>query len=73
MLAHVMRRFGPSLVLTLVSIWGLSATAAAELKVGDQAPAFALQGTDGKTHRLADYKGKQVVVLAWFAKAFTSG
>jgi hypothetical protein len=44
-----------------------------ELKVGDAAPAFTLPGTDGRTYRLADYRGKQVVVLAWFAKAFTSG
>ncbi len=44
-----------------------------ELKVGDPAPDFALQGTDGKTHRLSDYRGKQAVVVAWFPKAFTSG
>lgn len=42
------------------------------LKVGDQAPDFALQGSDGKTHRLSDYKGK-TVVLAWFPAAFTAG
>jgi peroxiredoxin Q/BCP len=42
------------------------------LKVGDAAPAFALQGSDGKVHRLSDYKGK-TVVLAWFPKAFTGG
>ena len=46
---------------------------AADLKVGDQAPPFSLAGSDGRTYRLADYRGKQVVVLAWFAKAFTSG
>lgn len=44
-----------------------------ELKAGDQAPPFSLPGSDGRTYRLADYRGKQVVVLAWFAKAFTSG
>ena len=44
-----------------------------ELKVGDQAPQFALPGSDGRLYRLSDYRGKQVVVLAWFAKAFTSG
>lgn len=44
-----------------------------ELKVGDAAPAFSLPGTDGRTYQLASYRGKQVVVLAWFAKAFTSG
>jgi len=43
-----------------------------ELKAGDMAPAFALQGSDGKVHKLADYKGK-TVVLAWFPKAFTGG
>ena len=44
----------------------------ADLKVGDQAPAFSLPGSDGKTHKLPDYKGK-TVVLAWFPKAFTGG
>ena len=43
-----------------------------ELKVGDNAPDFKLPGSDGKVHRLSDYKGK-VVVLAWFPKAFTGG
>ena len=45
---------------------------AAELKVGDVAPSFELAGSDGTTHRLADYRGK-TVVLAWFPKAFTGG
>jgi thioredoxin-dependent peroxiredoxin len=46
---------------------------AADLAVGDDAPNFTLKGTDGKTHKLSDYKGKQAVVLAWFPKAFTAG
>jgi peroxiredoxin Q/BCP len=45
---------------------------AADLQVGDAAPAFSLPGSDGKTHTLADYAGK-AVVLAWFPKAFTGG
>jgi thioredoxin-dependent peroxiredoxin len=45
---------------------------AAELKVGDAAPEFSLAGSDGKTHRLSDYRGR-AVVLAWFPKAFTGG
>lgn len=44
----------------------------ADLKVGDVAPDFALPGSDGKVHKLSDYKGK-TVVLAWFPKAFTGG
>ncbi len=43
------------------------------LEVGDQAPDFLLQATDGQTYRLSDFAGKQAVVLAWFPKAFTSG
>ena len=43
-----------------------------ELKEGDKAPNFSLAGSDGKTHKLADFKGR-TVVLAWFPKAFTGG
>ena len=45
----------------------------AELKTGDDAPAFELPGSDGETYKLADFKGKQVVVVAWYPKAFTGG
>jgi peroxiredoxin Q/BCP len=44
-----------------------------ELKVGDKAPDFSLQASDGKTYKLSNFKGKQAVVLAWFPKAMTSG
>jgi thioredoxin-dependent peroxiredoxin len=44
-----------------------------ELNVGDQAPDFSLQASDGKTYKLSDFRGKQAVVLAWFPKAYTSG
>lgn len=44
-----------------------------ELKAGDQAPNFSLRGSDGRTHTLAEHKGKSAVVLAWFPKAFTGG
>jgi peroxiredoxin Q/BCP len=52
---------------------GLGMSEAADLKVGDEAPAFELTGSDGKTHKLADFKGKQAVVVAWYPKAFTGG
>lgn len=61
--------------LAFVTCVGLlsNSPAMAELKPGDQAPDFKLQGSDGKTYQLADYEGKQVVVVAWFPKAFTGG
>ena len=43
------------------------------LKVGDDAPNFELKGSDGKTYKLSDFKGKKPVVIAWFPKAFTGG
>ena len=68
--------FRPALLAIVFWMTAMGADTAArpvELKVGDQAPPFSLLGSDGRTYRLADYTGKQVVVLAWFAKAFTSG
>ena len=34
---------------------------AAEPKVGDVAPDFALKGSDGKTYKLSDFKGKRLL------------
>lgn len=58
--------------------WGalailMMAARAEEAKEGDMAPDFSLEGSDGKTYNLADFKDKQAVVLAWFPKAFTGG
>ena len=44
-----------------------------ELKVGDKAPDFELKGSDGKTYKLSQFKDKEVVVIAWYPKAFTGG
>jgi peroxiredoxin Q/BCP len=62
-----------TLGLVAVLVAGIEAQGAVELKVGDMAPDFSLPGTDGKTHRLSDYRGKQAVVIAWFPRAFTRG
>jgi peroxiredoxin Q/BCP len=68
----------PMLKLLLSAVMSLAAAAAGlqqtpvELKEGDKAPDFSLPGSDGKTHKLADFKGR-AVVLAWFPKAFTGG
>ena len=53
---------------------GAGAVKAAEgTNAGDPAPNFSLPGSDGKTYKLSDYKGKKAVVVAWFPKAFTGG
>jgi peroxiredoxin Q/BCP len=50
-----------------------AAPSATPIARGDRAPDFRLEGSDGKTHTLADHVGKQAVVIAWFPKAFTGG
>ena len=62
------------LAVALVTMVGAAAGArAAELAVGDKAPDFKLQASDGKTYRLSDFRGKKAVVVAWFPRAFTQG
>jgi peroxiredoxin Q/BCP len=61
------------LVLGAVVFALASPARAADLKVGDQAPNFTLQASDGKTYELASFRGRQAVVLAWFPAAFTQG
>ena len=43
------------------------------LEVGDIAPNFRLEASDGKTYQLSDVVKEQVVVIAWYPRAFTSG
>jgi cytochrome oxidase Cu insertion factor (SCO1/SenC/PrrC family) len=43
------------------------------LKIGDQAPDFALTDTAGQPVKLSDYRGKKNVVLAFYVLAFTGG
>lgn len=70
-----MRRLASALLLVLgcASSGGGSSEPSGPPQVGSEAPAFELPGSDGKNHSLADYRGKQVVVLAWFPAAFTGG
>ncbi len=59
--------------LIALAVLFMTKPALAEVKVGDAAPAFELQGSDGKLYSLASYKDKQAVVVAWFPRAFTGG
>ena len=54
-------------------VLAVAGASAAGLEVGDPAPNFTLQATDGQSYTLADFKGRQAVVIAWFPRAFTSG
>lgn len=71
-----MLRFALSIGLVAFSASLFSPSATAEvtpIKVKDMVPDFELKGSDGKTYKLSDFKGKQAVVIAWYPKAFTGG
>ena len=53
-----------TVVAVSVAMGALSTTASAKATIGKAAPAFTLKDTAGKEHKLADFKGK-VVVLEW--------
>lgn len=67
--------------LSLLALMGMTLAVHAQqpvpskthLKVGDPAPDFTMRGTDGKTYKLSDFKGKRNVVLAFYVLAFTGG
>lgn len=50
-----------------------SPTALWALEVGDVAPNFSVQASDGATYKLSDFRNKSFVVIAFFPKAFTGG
>lgn len=70
---HGVLTFCTSLGVAALAFAAMQSQPSGELRPGDPAPAFTLPGSDGRTYSLADFKGKQPVVLAWFPKAFTGG
>jgi len=59
-----------SFVLTALAVLVL-ASAAVALEVGQKAPDFSLNGTDGKPVKLSDLTAKGPVVIYTFIAAFT--
>jgi cytochrome oxidase Cu insertion factor (SCO1/SenC/PrrC family) len=64
------RAVSRTLVLSALAVLVL-ASAAAALEVGQKAPDFALNGTDGKPVKLSDLTAKGPVVIYTFIQAFT--
>jgi len=58
------------LIAGLVLVLGWAGSAAA-LEVGDKAPDFTLNGTDGKPVKLSDLTAKGPIVVYTFIAAFT--
>ena len=63
-----------ALRISAICVLALSAelARAAGPELGQPAPDFSLPDQNGKIHRLADYRGK-TVVLAFYPKDFTGG
>ena len=59
--------------LTMLVISLLVSNSSLSLEIGDQAPDFELQATDGNTYTLSQDHDKEAVVIAWYPRAFTSG
>lgn len=73
-----MKKVFYSLLLTLLfTAFNFAQTAPkppeSKLKVGDAAPEFVLNDTDGNVVKLSDFKGKKSVILAFYVLAFTGG
>lgn len=61
------------LLSSLAVLLVLASPIAAALDVGEKAPDFSLQASDGKTYSMSQFVGEKPVVIAFFPKAFTGG
>lgn len=64
-------KLAADLAATLI-LCSLAMAPVSGLEVGQPAPNFALPDQSGTVHRLADYRGK-VVILAFYPKDMTAG
>ena len=72
-MSHFLNRLTRLLLSATVAALVLGGPAVSELEVGDKAPNFTLQASDGKTYSMSQFVGVRPVVIAFFPKAFTGG
>ncbi len=72
-MSHYVNRLSRLVLTAIVAVVALGGQIAAALEVGDKAPDFSLQASDGMTYSLSQFVGQRPVVIAFFPKAFTGG
>lgn len=72
-MSHYVNRLSRLVLTAFVAVVALGGQIAAALEVGDKAPDFSLQASDGMTYSLPQFVGQRPVVIAFFPKAFTGG
>lgn len=72
-MSHYVNRLSRLMLSALVAVVALGGQFAAALEVGEKAPDFSLQASDGMTYSLSQFIGEKPVVIAFFPKAFTGG
>lgn len=72
-MSHFVRQRGRATLAILAAVVLMLSQAASALEVGDKAPDFALQASDGNTYTAAQFQGEKPMVIAFFPKAFTGG
>ena len=66
-------RLARVLLSAFIAVMAFGSQFVAALEVGDKAPDFSLQASDGETYTLSQFAGDKPVVIAFFPKAFTGG
>jgi len=72
-MSQIINRLSKAFLVAIVATVALGGQFAAALEVGDKAPDFSLQASDGKTYSMSQFLGEKPVVIAFFPKAFTGG